>query len=288
MSSLQAKYAIVVPVSQVYELALKVFLKSFYEYHKDGDIEVIILNYDLPNLELPGNWTIVPLDRAKPPAVTCKLEGYRYAGQMDRVTMLADADSFFLGNVKHLFDIASLGYIVGSANGQNILFKQSYEEGTGIKGIADKLNYRTIAAPLVIDPREHGHLFVEAVETWESLGDQHATSIWMLFNAMVVKHNKIDKVVSFPAQQLTNLHQKMLKQGTRVRKIGNKLMTEDGLQVLMVHDKWWRQNFLDGLMVMGERYSNSLSSYNYLAQWKASRDLIKEEFERYLNYENAP
>lgn len=281
MNSSQAKYAIVVPVSQVYELALRVFLKSFYEHHDNENIEVIILNYDLPLLDLPYNWTMIDLDRSKPPAVACKLEGYRYAGQMDRVTMLADADSFFLGNVKHLFDIASLGYIVGSANGQNITFQESYEQATGIEGIAGKFNYRTIAAPLVIDPKQHGHLFVEAVETWESIGQHHATSIWMLFNAMVAKHNKIDRVVSFPAQQLTNLHQKMLKQGTRVRKVGDKIMTEDGLQVLMCHDKWWRQNFLDGLMVMGERYSNSLKAHNYLAQWKASRDVIKAEFDRY-------
>jgi len=280
-----AKCAIVVPVSQNYEIGLRVFLKSFLEYHQREDIGIVLLNYDLPDnwlMDLPLEIEIIQLDRSKPPQMICKLEGYRYAGQMDRVTMLADADSFFCGNVKHLFDIASLGYIMGSANGQNLIFQKDYEEHTGIKGIAGKVNHRTIAAPLVIDPKEHGHLFVEAVETWENIGQHHGTSIWMLFNAMVAKHNKVDKVISFPAQQLTNLHQKMLKQGTRVRKVDGKLMTEDGLQVLMVHDKWWKQNFLDGLMTMGERYSNSLSTHNYLAQWKASRDLIKEEFERYL------
>jgi hypothetical protein len=286
MSSLASKYAIVLPLSSVYKLAARVFMESFVHYHSDDDIGIIFLNYDLPQ-EYYDQWDIpheiVQLDTSKPPAMVCKLEGYRYAGQMDKVTMLADADSFFCANVKHLFDIASLGYIVGSANGQNILFKESYEKGTGIKGITDRFNYRTIAAPLVIDPAKHGHLFVEAVETWESIGQNHSTSIWMLFNAMVLKHNKVDRVISFPAQQMTNLHQKMLKQGTRVRRIDGKLMTEDGLQVLMVHDKWWKPEFLNGLMRMAEKYCNTLKGFNHFAQWKQSRDLIKEEFDKWGN-----
>jgi hypothetical protein len=275
-----------VPASQAYIPGLTVFLKSFWHYHKNNDIGVILLNYDLPT-DYIKQWPfekVVQLKTDKPPAMICKLASYLYVASLDRVTMLADADSFFCASMYPWFEIAGLGYIVGSANGQNIPFTKKYEDATGIQGIAGKHNYRTIAAPLIIDPRQHGQVYKDAVNAWYRIGTNHGTSIWMLMNAMMLKHDKLDKIISIPAQQCTNLHQKMLKPCTRVRMDHGRLMTEDGLEVLMCHDKWWKQNFLDGLMIMGNKFSKSFDRQeaHTVNQWKQSRDLLKAEFDRWL------
>lgn len=275
------RFRVVVPASKVFIPGLTVFLRSFWHYHKDKDIGVTLLNYDLPE-DYIAQWpfeNVIQLRTDRSPSVICKLESYRIAAEQDRVTMLADSDSWFLGSMYPWFEMAELGYIVGSANGQNILFKQDYEEVTGIKGIAGQFAYRTIAAPLILDPRKHGQVFIDAVNQWWKIGENHSTSIWMLMNAFMCLHGKQEDIVLIPAQQLTNLHQKMLKPGTRVRNHEGMLMTEDGLQVLMCHDKWWRQEFLDGLMRMGERFCKGNQAC--LSAWRGSRDLIRRDFDRW-------
>jgi len=275
------RYQVIVPASEVFIPGLTVFLKTFYHYHQDKDIGVTLLNYDLPE-DYIARWPfeqIIQLDTGRSPGLVCKLESYRIAAEQDRITMLADADSFFMASMYPYFRLAEMGYIVGSANGQNIVFKQDYEDLTGIQGIAGKFAYRTIAAPLILDPRKHGQVFTDAVNQWWKIGENHSTSIWMLMNAFMCMHNKQEDIVLLPAQQLTNLHQKMLKPGTRVRMHEGKLVTEDGLQVLMCHDKWWRQNFLDGLMKMGQKFCKGDS--HCLNQWKGSRDLLKAEFDKW-------
>ena len=275
------RFRIIVPASKVFEPGLTVFMNSFEANHKGLDIGVTLLNYDLEP-DFISQWdfeNVIQLRTDRGPGLVCKLESYRIAAEQDCVTMLADADSFFLGSMYPYFEMAELGYIVGSANGQNIVFKQDYENLTGIKGIAGKFAYRTIAAPIILDPRKHGQVFIDAVNQWWKIGDNHGTSIWMLMNAMMVMHNKQEDIFLLPAQQLTNLHQKMLKPGTRVRNHEGRLMTEDGLQVLMVHDKWWRQRFLDGLMAMGEKFCKG--DKRCLAQWQHSRDLIKAKFDEW-------
>ena len=106
------------------------FFKSFAHYHKNSDIGIVLLNYDLPNeileAKYPFELTVVQLPTNERPTKVCKLASYEYMKQMSCVTMLADADSFFLGNIEHLFKIAECGYIVGSANGQNIYFQEEF------------------------------------------------------------------------------------------------------------------------------------------------------------------
>ena len=275
------KYRIIIPASQVFQGAMTAFLRSFYHYHGDNEIGITLLNYDLPESYIK-QWpfeNVIDLDTTRGPSLVCKLEGYSIAAEQDRVTMLCDADCFFMASMLPYFKLAEQGYIVGGANGQNIFFKQDYEDLTGIKGIAGKFAYRTIAAPIIMDPRLHGQVYTDAVNQWWAIGENHSTSIWMLMNAFMVMHNKQEDIVSIPAQQLTNLHQKMLKPGTRVRKQEGILMTEDGLQVLMCHDKWWRDRFLEGLMRMGEKFSKG--DAGVLNRWKQSRDLIKVEYDRW-------
>ena len=73
----------------------------------------------------------------------------------------------------------------------------------------------------------------------------------------------------------------MLKPGTRVRYDKGHIMTEDGLEVLMVHDKWWRPEFLEGLMVFGKRFCKD--DKKCLNQWKHSRDILKTEFDKWVS-----
>lgn len=275
------KYRIIIPASKIFIPGLTVFLRSFYHYHGTENIGVVLLNYDLPD-DYIKQWPfedVIQLDTSKGPSLVCKLDSYRIAAKQDKVTMLADADSFFMASMLPYFKLAECGYIVGSANGQNIVFKESYEQLTGIKGITGKFAYRTIAAPLILNPQLHGQVFTDAVDQWWKIGENHSTSIWMLMNAFMVMHNKQEDIILIPSQQLTNLHQKMLKPGTRVRRHEGRLMTEDGLQVLMCHDKWWRDNFLEGLMKMGKKFCKE--DAHCLARWENSRNLIKEEFEKW-------
>jgi hypothetical protein len=279
----------VVPGSKKFIPGLAALFNSFGYFHKGKDIGVILLNYDVPDDFITQPWPfeleVVQLDTTEGPAKICKLASYEFVSGLDRVCMLADADFFFLGSFLPFFELAERGYIIGSANGQNIPFKQTYEDVTGIKGIAGMFNHRTIAAPYIVDPREHGAVFKAAVDQWHEIGENHGSSIWMLFNAMMATHGKLDKVVSIPAQQCTNLHQKMLKPGTRVRLDHGRLMTEDGLEVLSVHDKWWRPQFLDGLMVMGEKFAKG--DRGVLNRWQQSRDLIKAKFDYWRAYQNG-
>jgi len=270
------KYRVIVPASEDYIHGLEVFLRSFHKHH--NGIGVTLLNYDIPT-DFISKWDfeeVVQLDTSISPKVVCKLASYEFMNNCDDIVMLADADCFFLANTKFLFDIASVGYIVGSANGQNVSFKRDYADLTGLP-VAGKHQYRTIAAPYVADCSVFGEYFQYAVDAWRGIGESHGTSIWLLFNAVIAQHDLQEKLILFPAQQLTNLHQKMLKPGTRVRNDKGKLMTEDGLQVLMCHDKWWKPNFIEGLMAMGEKFCKGDS--HCLNQWKGSRDLLKQEFD---------
>lgn len=286
---MNSRFYMVVPGSQTFVPGLEALFNSFGYFHKCADIGVILLNYDLPDEFLSRSWPfelqVEQLDTTEAPAKVCKLASYSFVSDLDRVTMLADADFFFLGSYLPYFELAERGYIIGSANGQNIPFKQSYEDVTGIKGIAGMFNHRTIAAPYIVDPRKHGDVFRAAVDQWHKIGENHGSSIWMLFNAMMTTHGKLDKVVSIPAQQCTNLHQKALKPGTRVRLDHGRLMTEDGLEVISVHDKWWRDNFLAGLMVMGEKFAKG--DRGVLHRWKQSRDLLKAKFDFWRAYQNG-
>ena len=283
------RFYMVVPGSEKYIPGLEALFNSFGHFHKGADIGVILLNYDLPETFIRRPWPftlrVEQLDTTQPPAKICKLTSYSFVAGLDRVTMLADADFFFLGSYLPYFELAERGYIIGSANGQNIPFKQSYEDVTGIKGIAGKHNHRTIAAPYIVDPRKHGDVLQAAVDQWHKIGENHGSSIWLLFNAMMVMKEKLDFVVSIPAEQATNLHQKMLKPGTRVRLDHGRLMTENGLEVLSVHDKWWKPQFLDGLMAMGEKFSKG--DRGVLARWKQSRDLLKEKFEYWRTFQDG-
>ena len=127
MVQTKSRYTILIPASQAFIPGLKVFFNSFAHHHKWSDIGVVLLNYDLPDeilkADYPFELNIIQLPTDERPAKVCKLASYEYMNEMTGVTMLADADSFFLSNIEHLFKIAEIGYIVGSANGQNIYFK---------------------------------------------------------------------------------------------------------------------------------------------------------------------
>jgi len=277
-----SQYSILIPASKAFVPGLKVFFKSFAHYHQGADIRIVLLNYDLPDeilkADYPFELKIFQLHTDERPAKICKLASYEFMAKLNGVIMLADADSFFLGNIEHLFKIAEQGYIVGSANGQNIYFQEEYAKTVKLD-VAGKHQYRTIAAPYFADCAKWGWVFKAAVDAWHHIGENHGTSIWQLFNAVIALNDLQQYIVTFPAQQLTNLHQKMLKPGTRIRYDKGRVMTEDGLEVLMCHDKWWKPEFLAGLITLGVRFCKG--DRKCLNQWQHSRDILKTEFDRW-------
>lgn len=73
-------------------------------------------------------------------------------------------------------------------------------------------------------------------------------------------------------------NQFMLKPDTRVRKIDNKLFTNDGLPVLMVHGKWWNNGWRDNLITVMERYCRG--NNKCLNGAKESSEILWGEFRK--------
>lgn len=274
-------YNIVVPADEKFVPGLEVFLKSFKYYHEGDPITVWLLSYGLQIDELFSLFEgidvkIHKLDTSKPVPLQTKIESYRFAAELEGVTMLADADSFFCSSVLSWFRIAELGYIVASANGSNIYFGQEYEKALGIDLRGGTYNYKTICAPIIMDSGKYGDVYLDAVNYKMETGNG---SIWMLMNIYMAKRDYLPKIITIPAQQISGIHHFMLKRDTRVLRVQGRLMTFDGLEVLMVHGKWWREDWINSLTKSMEGYCKN--DIGCMKNTLASRQILKEEFDRW-------
>jgi len=279
------QYSIVVAGNKGFVLGLTAFLNSFELYHNTSLFQVFILDYDLPEdwkikqIEERPYLKIMGLDKEKyrDHVWACKIERFNFAASLPGIVGLFDADMYFCASIMPLFKIAEIGLIVAGANGSNFRFHQGWRDKYKIPEIPDMFNYKTITSvPTIMDVDQHG-------EVWKSIY-KHKMSIGIgadfdLTNIFMVVHNKLDYLFVIPSQQVTGIHHFMLKPDTRVRLIDNKLVTTDGLEVLIVHGKWWQPNYREGIMKPIER------SYQpkQVKMALESRDILIQEFERYLH-----
>lgn len=302
---LHNRYLIVVAASAWYWPGLTTLLNSFWHYHEGEDIGVYLLDYDLEEYRKDVVWPfdieIIPLeDDGRTRSVTCMLDRFLFASQLNRVVMLVDADYFFLGSMKPYFDMASNGYIVGACNGRHALFssrdiKWSNEHKewdkkwidimfmtdppVGMEDLAGRYNHKTIGLPLIMDMGKYGYVCKYVWDRWhiQYRDKVKITKEWILLNAYLLHYELLDYIVPIPPQQVSNLQNMMLKIG--LKEYRDKLFTRDGLEVLMVHDKWWSNRFVKNLKEIGAKYYAGDEAR--ITEWIAGVDLIEKKFRRF-------
>lgn len=289
------KQAIVVAASKGYTQGLSAFLASYDRYHRK-EKEIFILDFDLtPDFVdvqsrkykyinfIPTNAEVFPEPYAKNPAWATKIPRYKFASELSGcVVMLADADMFFCANIDMYFEIAAAGFIVGGANGSIINYGPAYWELFGEE--IDPINYKTIGSvPTILDVDTFGYIFREVYNKKVAISNEGRKSPadFDLINMSILKYGVSDKVLPIPSQQVTGLHHFQLRPDTRIIERNDKLITSDGLEVLMIHGKWWQPNYLNGMRVAMERYATRIGSDTCLTWSKHSIKLILEEFNQF-------
>lgn len=285
--------SIVLSASKGFSIGVIAFLNSFEFYHKDSDITIFLLNLDLGDEFLQKHVLhrpyveVIPLDweehaGKRNTAWSTKIPRFRFASsELSGVVMVCDADMFFCRNIEMYFEIAEAGFVVGGANGSNFYFGEPYSAKWG-KPI-NRFWPKTIGSvPTWMDVGKYGHI-------WRDLYDSKAGGKdfcdFELVNILLIEHVPLDKILVLPAQQVTGLHHFQLRPDTRVIERRGQLVTSDGLEVLMVHGKWWQDNWLNGIMATMKRYCESQRGGNErcLKGAKDSWQLLKSEFEKWLN-----
>jgi len=280
------EYSIVVAASKGYMPGIKAFLNSFEYYHDTARYTIYLLSFDLSEdflKEISRPWLKVVSTDSKVfkgfennSAWGTKIPRFKFASELSGVVMLADADMFFCSDMIMYFKIAEAGLIVAGANGSNFRFHEGWKEKYQIN-IPNSFDYKTITSvPTIMDTSKHG-------EVWKRIYEHKRTirtgADFDLQNIFMFVYNKLDSIIVLPSQQVTGIHHFMLKQNTRAVKKENKLMTEDGLEVLMVHGKWWQPGWYENLMVTMKKFCHG--NEICLKQAEDSRRLLKLEFDKW-------
>ena len=287
--------SIVVSASKGFQPGVVAFLNSFEYYHKNSNIKVYLLG-----LGLDEDWLdkhvryrdyveIVTLGMDNNPgkpniAWSTKIPRFKFASGLSGVVMMCDADMFFCRNMEMYFDIAETGIIVGGANGSTFYFGKDFAKRLGEP--IDCFWPKTMGSvPTWMDVDKYGYIWRNI---YESKTKSNAFCDFELVNIHIIQNIEIndrkpDKILILPAQQVTGLHEFQLKPDTRVFLKHDKLVTHDGLEVLMVHGKWWQEGWLSGILRNMDKYCNTQrgNAPKCLKGAKESWQLLKDEFEKW-------
>ena len=282
--------SIVLSASSGYQQGVLAFLNSFEHHHPDTDIKVYLLNLNIGDPFLDEHVRhrkyveVVSLDWVeyagqRNTAWSTKIPRFKFASELSGIVMVCDADMFFCKNIDMFFDVARAGFIVGGANGSNFYFGKDYAEKYGEP--LDCFWTKTIGSvPTWMDVDKYSHI-------WKGIYQAKATkkkfSDFELLNILLIKNVDPDKIIVLPSQQVTGLHHFQLRPDTRVYKKRDQLVTADGLEVLMVHGKWWQPNWLSGMTKTMEKYceNNCPGSDKCINGAMQSFELLKGEFEKW-------
>jgi hypothetical protein len=288
------QYNCVVSASKGYQPGLSAFIHSFRHYHKDAGIKLYVLDYDLEPEFLEQHINpedeVIKISHPKGNIWACKIERFRVASEIGGVVGVFDSDMWFCGSMLNYFKIADgAGLIVGGANGSNIRFDERYEESYKMT-IPNTYNYKTITSvPTIMDTTVHGDIWSSIYKHKEEIG---TGADFNLLNIFLIKYNKIDDVVVIPAERVTNIHHFMLKADTGVIMKEGMLLTKNGLQVLMVHGKWWSGDYVENLMKPMPKHFARLGAVgvNTRAYQEAlkSRQLLLDDFHRWCKWPHEP
>lgn len=255
-------YSIVVAGSRGYEPGLRAFLNSFEYYYSGSGIKVHLLTFNLEEEfleEIEKNYLKVHSTDAqmfkgyeRNSAWGTKIPRFKFAAELSGVVMLADADMFFCSDaMEAYFRIAESGFIVAGANGSNFRFHEDWRKKYKLD-VPDFFDYRTITSvPTIMDVGRHGKVWTDLYDYKLNIG---IGADFDLQNIFMVMNNKMKDLIVIPSQQVTGIHHFMLKPDTRVIRKEGRLVTMDGLEVFMVHGKWWQDNWKNNLMTKMESY----------------------------------
>ena len=275
--------SIVLAASDNYKEGVKAFLGSFAEYHPFTDITVYLLDYNLkPDFvsSQTEKYPFLQVIKLKTPFVdqawACKIQRFQFVQSLPGLVMMADADMFFCANIDRWFDLASQGYIVAGSNGSNVRYTEAWREKYELP-IPLQMNYRTITSvPTTLDMAKHSIIWKEI---YQHKLQRKQGSDFDLVNIFITLHGKSNDLLVIPSQQVTGVHHTQVKLDTRVKCIDNKLMTTDGLEVFMVHGRFWTKSWLDGLMKPMVKYAKGRT--DIIKGAEESRDVMLEEFMKY-------
>jgi len=284
--------SLVLSASNGYQPGVIAFLNSFEHHHPDTDIKVYLLNLNIGDPFLDEHVRhrkyveVVSLDWVeyagnRNTAWSTKIPRFKFASELSGQVLVCDADMFFCKNIDMFFDVAKAGFIVGGANGSNFYFGKDYAEKWGEP--VDCFWTKTLGSvPTWMDVDKYRHI-------WQGIYDCKLNKKnfgiglcdFELLNILLIKNVHPDKIIVLPSQQVTGLHHFQLRPDTRVYKRRDQLVTADGLEVLMVHGKWWQEGWVNNMMKTMEKYC--AGNEKCIKGAKDSWNLLKSEFGKWEN-----
>ena len=289
MGNKMPRYAFIVAASQNYLPGLIALFNSIEMYtdFRRIKLDVILLDYKLSRKFGAGyHFTVRTFLQTEGEQIEkTAIERFRVAceeGPKYDAICLLDADLFLTANVDTFFDVASKGFIVTGSNGMIIDFDAGYQKKYGIDlGVAN-YPYAKIhtTAPIFINH--------ENLDWFKALYESRRIDVWddfLYLNLLGIKMGKDRKMICMPPYAFTGIHHFFLKPEFAVFKKGGMLLSGTEECVLMCHGKWWWQGWLQDLWPTMERYfkDNDISAKGQ-ARTRKSIELLKSEFNRYLNY----
>lgn len=277
------QWHIVVAASKNYEPGLRAFLNSLYHYHGHDKFAVHVLRLAMPEFTESFGLNIrfhdldwVEHGGQRNTAWSTKIPRFKYAANLNGIVMLCDADMFFCANTEWMFILAEMGYIIAGSNGSNVSYNQQWRDKYKLP-IPDFYNYKTVCSvPTVMNPELHGVVWKD-IYTHKMAGGEGAD--FDLQNIFFTIHRKQNRIIALPSQQTTGIHHYMLKPDSRVINVNGKLVTRDGLEVYLVHGKWWQKGWRDNLITKMEHYCKG--NHACVTGAVQSRNILYEEFKRW-------
>lgn len=283
-------YIAIVAASRGYMPGLAAFINSFRIHHQGLEMRIIVCDYDLTD-EFRDKYGGDDLEFVKVSSTlgniwTTKIERFRVAtDQEGSVVGIFDADMFCCGSMLNFWKIAEAGMIVGGSNGSNIRFGENWNESYQME-VPEVWDYKTITSvPTFMDIDLHGDVWRGL---YEHKRETNAGADFNLVNIFLMKLNKMEYIVPIPSEQVTGVHHFQIKPDTRTILKGGKLLTNNGLELLCVHGRYWEGNWYANLMKPMPKHCAKLGvrnrkSYAYQGAIQ-SRELLKAEFDKYCDW----
>lgn len=283
-------YVAVISASRGYQPGLSAFIHSFRIHHEGMNIKIIVCDCDLePEFIEQHDGDDIEWIKVSSPhghVWATKIIRFKIASDLkNSVVAVFDSDMYVCGSLLNYWKIAEAGLIVGGSNGSNIRFGANWNEGYKME-VDECWNTKTLTSvPTFMDIEAHGEVWSEI---YRHKLETNAGGDFPLLNIFLCKLGKLDLVIPFGSEMFTGVHHFQLKPDTRIINKAGVLLTSNGLELKVVHGRYWEGNWCHNLMKpipkhlarMGIRSSKS-KAYQGALQ---SRDILQAEFDKYCHW----
>jgi len=204
--------------------------------------------------------------------------GYEIGKEYEAICLL-DTDQFLVSSVERFFEVASKGFIVTGSNGMIIGFNRDYQQKYGIKLEKDDYPYPLVhtTCPIFLSPAD--------LDWFERLYNSRRFDIFDDFtflNFLGIVMGKDKKMICLGPQKFTQIHHFGLKPNTRIIRKNGLLLSETEELIYMIHGKWWRENWVNGLMEPMYRYfRDNEFGEKQIREALESKEICQQEFIKY-------